>query len=215
MNITILCSSSAHPINKWLKLWVKENLKNHNINIVRTAQELRGGDILFLISCSEIITKDVHSLFRKILIIHASDLPKGRGWSPHVWEIIAGASEITLSLLEMECKVDSGDIWQKLKIQIEKTDLHDDINSKIFDAEMELMDFALENIESIRPSKQDLSIKPTYHGRRTPEDSELDIKKSIESNFDLLRVCDPARFPAFFYLDGMKYRIYIEKDNDN
>lgn len=216
MNVTILCSSSSHPVNKWLRLWVENNSKNHNINIVRSSQELKGGgDILFLISCSEIITQDIRTSFKKSLVIHASDLPKGRGWSPHIWEIIGGASEITLSLLEVAERLDSGDIWEKSKVQILETDLYDDINKKIFDAELLLMDFAVGNIEKIKPSKQDFSIKATYYKKRTPEDSELDIKKSIEGNFNLLRVCDPSRFPAFFYHEGMRYKLYIEKDDDN
>ncbi len=216
MNITILCSSSLHPVNKWLNLWMEENSKNHSINFVRSTQELgSGGDILFLISCSEIITQEMRNIFRKALIIHASDLPKGRGWSPHIWEIIDGASEVVLSLLEVGDKVDSGDIWQKLKVHISKTDLYDEINRKIFDAELLLMDFAIDNFEKIKAYKQDISVNTTYFEKRTPEDSELDIKKSIEENFNLLRVCDPSRFPAFFYHEGTKYKLYIEKDDDN
>jgi len=214
MNITVLCSSLNHPVNIWLKSWIEKQSISNEVDMIRSAQELKGGDILFLISCSEIITKKQRNLYRNTLIIHASDLPEGRGWSPHIWQIIGGTSEVIISLIEAEDNVDSGDIWKKANIQILKTDLYDDINKKLFDAEMELMDFAVNNIEDVKPSKQDLSAKPTYHAKRTPNDSELNINKSLKENFNLIRVCDPSRFPAFFYYEGMKYQLYIEKDGD-
>ena len=67
------------------------------------------GDILFLVSCSEIVKKDIRMKFRHTLVLHASSLPKGRGWSPHIWEILNGADQIVISLLEAEDKIDSGD----------------------------------------------------------------------------------------------------------
>jgi methionyl-tRNA formyltransferase len=48
------------------------------------------------------------------LVLHASDLPAGRGWSPHIWAITNGAESVTLSLLEAEDQVDSGRIWKKM-----------------------------------------------------------------------------------------------------
>ena len=74
---------------------------------------LAGGEILFLVSCNEIIGKDVRDRYMATLVIHASDLPKGRGWSPHIWQIIEGKKEIMVSLLEAEDAVDSGAIWAK------------------------------------------------------------------------------------------------------
>ena len=53
-------------------------------------------------------------------MIHASDLPKGRGWSPHIWGLINEAQQITISLLEAVDKVDSGDIESNVEL-IKKT----------------------------------------------------------------------------------------------
>lgn len=211
MEIAIFCSSEAHPVNETLCQWVKKNKGDHNVQIVRSKNELQGGDILFLISCSEIIDAQDRARFKKVLLIHASDLPRGRGWSPHIWDIVNGASEITVSLLEAQDKVDSGDIWRKIQIQIPKHMLFNEINEKLFFAESNLMDFAVENFYTIIPKIQDERIEPTYHPCRTPHDSELDPKRSIESQFDLLRVCDPNRFPAFFKLHGHTYKVFLEK----
>jgi len=215
MNITILCSTDKHPVNKWLDQWVAKQSEFHDVNIIHSTQELTAGDILFLISCSDILTEDDRKPYNNVLVIHASDLPRGRGWSPYVWEIIGGATKLTLSLLEADDDVDSGDIWKKIKIDILKTDLYDEINKKIFDAEMVLMDFAVKNINSVKPIKQESSVVSTYYKKRTSEDSKLDVNKSIKENFNLIRTCDPLRFPAFFYYEGVKYKLFVEKDDEN
>jgi methionyl-tRNA formyltransferase len=212
MNISVLITSIEHPINAYIDKWVEKN-KNHQINIVHSKEELASGEILFLISCSEMISKLERGKYKKTLVIHASDLPIGRGWSPHVWEIINGATDITLSLLEAEDKVDTGDIWKKVGVSIPKTALFDEINELIFNAELELMSFAVSNYNTIKPKRQ-LNIDSTYWPKRSPKDSEIDANKRISEQFDLIRVCDPDRFPAFFYKDGERFNITIKKNNE-
>ena len=55
--------------------------------------------------------------------------------------------------------------------------------------------------------------KTNYLKRREPEDSKLNVNKSIKSQFNLLRICDNENFPAFFYLSKKKYIIKIYKKN--
>lgn len=215
MKITILCSSFTHPVNGMLSQWVESNIIAHDIKLVRSKSELQGGDLLFLISCGEIINAQDREKFKKVLVIHASDLPQGRGWSPHIWDIVNGESAITISLLEAQDKVDSGDIWQKVTITIPQHYLYNEINELLFAAESKLMDFAVESFYTITPQPQNLSVEPSYHQRRTPADSELDPERSIASQFNLLRVSDPERFPAFFKLHGHTYKVTVEKvDNE-
>lgn len=210
MKITVLCSDMLHPVNAHLQLWIAKH-QAHQIDLVRSKYELSHGSLLFLISCSEIVSEADRQPYSKTLIIHASDLPRGRGWSPHIWQIIGGATTLTLTLLEAANKVDSGDIWKKLQIDVNKDALWDEINQAVFDAELMLMDFAVENFGAIQPQAQSTVIEPTYYPKRSPIDSKVDAKKSIEEQFDLIRVCDPDRFPAYFELHGQKYTIRLEK----
>jgi methionyl-tRNA formyltransferase len=212
MNISILITSIEHPVNVYIDKWLEKN-KNHQISIVHSKEELTFGDILFLISCSDIVSKLERGKFKKTLVIHASDLPHGKGWSPHIWEIINGATDITLSLLEAKDKIDTGDIWKKINVLIPKIALFDEINELIFNSELKLIDFAIENYNTIKPKKQP-NIDSTYWPKRSPMDSEIDVNKEISEQFDLIRVCDPNRFPAFFYKDGEKFYIIIKKDNE-
>jgi len=166
-----------------------------------------------LISCSELISKSEREKFKKTLVLHASDLPYGRGWSPHVWEIINGANSITVSLLEAEDNVDTGDIWKKISVDIPKTALFDEINELVFNAELELMDFAIKNFDNIIPVEQS-NIETIPWSKRSKKDSLIDINKTLIEQFDLLRVCDPKRFPAYFFKDGVRFNILIEKSNE-
>ena len=77
------------------------------------------------------------------------------------------------------------------------------------------MDYAVKNVNNIIPYEQSNLIEPTYYPRRKPSDSMLDPSKSIESQFNLIRICDPGRFPAYFYLNGYKYSLTLEKINEN
>ena len=75
------------------------------------------------------------------------------------------------------------------------------------------MDFAIENYNTIESKKQ-TNIDSTYWPKRSPKDSEIDINQTISEQFDLIRVCDPQRFPAYFYKDGVRFNVKIEKNNE-
>ncbi len=215
MNITILCSNPNHPVNSTLQDWISAQPADRHIVLTHNKTELAGGDILFLVSCSEILNETDRRAYKKVLVIHAGDLPHDRGWSPHIWQILEGRSEITVSLLEAADNVDSGDIWHKIKVEIPRHALYDEINRILFDTEIRLMDFAVSNFNQISPQPQSTDIKPNYRPKRSPQDSELKTDLSIAEQFNLMRVCDPDRFPAFFKLHGHKYKIRLEKMNDD
>lgn len=209
MKIEIICSDNQHPVMPYLEGWVSTWNSVHDVAIVRRPTELAGGDLLFAISCSDILRPAHRDLFRHSLVIHASDLPSRRGWSPHIWSVIDGEKSITVSLLTADDPVDSGLIYHQHHFDVETTDVLADINRKLFDAELALMDWAVENIDSVQP--RDQIGQPTYCRRRTPDDSRLDPEASIRSQFDTLRLADAVRFPAFFDLHGQRYTLILEK----
>lgn len=182
----------------------------HDVELVQRKAELSGGDILFLISCHEIISAQDRARYGVSLVIHASDLPLGRGWSPHIWQILEGKHDIVVTLLEAEDQVDTGAIWAQRRMVLEGHELYDEINTKLFAIETELMSEAVAIRGRKAPVRQD-GRTPTYYRRRGPEDSRLDPNRSIAEQFELLRVVDPQRFPAFFDFRGHRYAVRIEK----
>lgn len=207
-SVSILCTDPAHPVNGWLETWAAGQLPRARTEILRDFRELQGGDFLFLVSCHQIIKKPVRDLFRYTLVLHASALPKGRGMSPHIWDVLRGADHLTLSLLNAEDELDSGEVWQQLVIPLAGTEVYNEINEKLFAAELNLMTWALDNCDNTRPFAQ--SGEPSFNRKRTPEDSRIDPSRTLGESFDLLRVADPERYPAYFEYRGRRYRIRME-----
>lgn len=207
--VTILVTDDRHPIRPWLKRWADQHRGDADIRIVGSSTEATGGDILFLVSCQEIIKEPVRGGYAHTLVLHASDLPRGKGMSPHVWQILEGSTELVVTLLEAADALDAGDIWHQLRIPVSRTALHDEINAALFQAELDLMTWALENHRSVEPRAQ---VGPgTYYRRRRPEDSRLTLDTSLGEAFNLLRIADPERYPAFVEVDGVRFKITIER----
>lgn len=211
MNVSILCTDPNHPVVNKLKGWVNNAVsEGHDVQLVFDKSELSGGDLLYLVSCSQIISEVERTSYKSVLVLHASDLPRGRGWSPHIWSILDGKNQVTVSLLEASDPVDSGLIWLKTEFFLEGHELLPEINEKLFDAELLLMSQALDQFDCIIPKPQ-LGESGPYMKRRTPADSRLDPNKTIADQFNLLRVVDSTRYPAFFEYQGQQYLVKIEK----
>ena len=210
MKISVVCSDHSHPVYLPIKGWCDKQTLSHIVELVTCVSELSGGDLLFLISCSEIVPKHIRDCYRASLVIHASDLPSGRGWSPLIWQILEGRSRIAVSLLEAEDAIDSGPLWKKLWLEFNGTELYDELNDALFAAELDLMDFAVANINNVKPIPQN-NVGVSWYSRRRPEDSKLDPHLSLAEQFDLLRVSDPNRYPAHFEYRGKYYDIIIKK----
>lgn len=210
MKITIITTSFNHPVNSYLDKWMEHNKHDHEIELVFEPKEATGGDFLFLIACNDIVPPEIYDKYRFPLSIHTSNVPEGKGWSPHVWQIIEGKNTLVVSLLELEENLNSGPIWKQETINLEGHELYNEINEAIFETAIQLMGFALHKYQDITPVKQ-ADIKSTYYNKRTPQDSEIDINSTLAENFNLLRIADPNRYPAFFEYQNHLYKITIKK----
>lgn len=213
MEITVLCTDRDHPVVDRLLTWAQEiRQAGHSVCLLHDTAALPGGDVLFLVSCGRLVDRRERGKYKAALVLHASDLPRGRGWSPHIWAILKGENRITVSLLEADEPVDSGAVWLKATFQLEGHELADEINQELFRAELELMTQAIEHFAEIAPTSQ-TGEPGEYLPKRSPADSRLDPYKTIVEQFDLLRVADSERYPAFFDHRGKRYVVRIEKDD--
>ncbi len=209
MRVDVLTSDRQHPIVPRLEAWVASARPDHEARLCFDPSELEGGRVLFLVSCARIVGPELRSRYDHSLVLHASDLPRGRGWSPHVWELLGGAEHLTLSLLDAEEPVDSGAIWAKLQVPIDRSWLFEEINAALFDAELELMDRALSLVaDGHQPTPQPEEGSSSYP-RRRPSDSEVDPQRPLAELFDQLRLADPIRYPAYFELRGRRYTLEL------
>jgi methionyl-tRNA formyltransferase len=207
--VTILITDEHHPIQPWLRLWAERQTDKADIRIVSHSSQATGGDILFLVSCQEIVKAPVRQRYTHTLVLHASDLPRGKGMSPHVWQILEGQTELVVTLLEAADALDSGDIWHQQRVLVPRTALHDEIHTLLFEAELELMTWALVHNRTVQPRRQ--TGVETIYRKRHPEDSRIDLGTSLGDAFNLLRIADPERYPAFFEIEGVRFKIRIER----
>jgi methionyl-tRNA formyltransferase len=98
-------------------------------------------------------------------------------------------------------------------IYLNGDELNDEIKQKQGEITVSLCLKFINNIENIKSMKQ--IGKETFYPRRTKSSSELDINKTIAEQFNLLRVVDNDRYPAFFVLNKQKYIIKIYKDSSD
>lgn len=211
MRIDVLCTDSTHPVVPFVRSWIAARVDVHDVRMIHDKSEITTGDILFLVSCSQLISAQARSQYNQVMVLHASDLPKGRGWSPHIWEILAGKEELTLSLISAEEGVDTGAIWAKRYLAVPRHALHEEINEVLFQAEMALMDLGIAMVAAGKVPTPQPTERASYYHRRTPEDSRLDPSKSLADLFDQIRVADPDRFPAFFEMHGFSYELTLKK----
>ena len=208
-------SDRSHPIVKMLENFIGKLHSGIKAKLLFDENELSEGDLLFLISFHKILKQRDVANYCHSLLLHASDLPDGRGWSPYIWRLVEGKNTVTVSILEVSFPVDSGRILEKLVINIPETALCSEINQLVFSAELSLIENAISAYPDLLFYKQrKVSNNDKIWPRRTVQDSEIDPNKSIAEQFNLLRVCDPKRYPAFFYHKGRRFKLFLEGEGD-
>ena len=180
--------------------------------LCRTQAELMSGGVAFFLGCLNIVKPDVLSQNLRNLVVHASDLPRGRGFSPWTWRVLEGATRLPVCLIEAAEEVDAGAIVYQSEIEMSGTELVEDLRRLIGEMTVHLCQRFLFEPEPVpgMPQAGDAS----YYRRRTPEDSELDVEATLKSQFDLLRTVDNDHYPAYFRMKGATYKLTIERTAD-
>ncbi len=110
--------------------------------------------------------------------------------------------------------MDSGQVYLQGKMQLEGHELVDELREMQAEVTLDLCRrFVREYPVIIQQAFFQTGVE-SYYCRRRPEDSRLDPSKTIAEQFDLLRVVDNERYPAFFDWKGRRYIIRIEKQDN-
>ena len=198
--------------NDWLSQYFPENLKSSSkfdVNFFYEEEKIRGFDLVFILGYTKVIKGEILSSNKLLLLVHESDLPKGRGFAPVQWQILEGKSDINICLIEISDKVDTGNIFGKMVLSLNGSELYEEIRQKQALVTFKLINKFLEKYPNLKSEKQ--RGKPTFYRRRNLSDSQLDLDKSIRDQFNLLRICNNKDWPAFFELNGVRYEIKIDK----
>ena len=179
----------------------------HSCTLLHNHDEVKKGDILFLLGCVKIFKKlylNTHNI-----VIHESDLPNGKGWSPYTWQILEGKNKIPVCLFEATNKMDAGKIYLKDYIYLDGYELFEELKQKQGEITVKMSIEYIINYNNIKGIEQ--TGVETIYKKRKLKDNELNIDKSIKEQFNLLRVSSNKDYPAFFYLNNKKYIIKIFK----
>lgn len=212
MQITILVDNPKSWFIPYAQKIVKQLEKNHQIRLLHDYKEIKEGDCAFFLSCLRIVPKSVLNLSRNNLVIHGSNLPEGRGFSPVSWQILEGKDEIVLTLFESDEAPDSGDIYFKEVVYFQGHELLDEIHRKIGDRIVKMALKFITKYPNIKKKKQ--KGIPSYYPKRTIKDDELPIDKTIAELFNRFRIANNASHPVYFYYQGHKYILKIYKKDD-
>jgi methionyl-tRNA formyltransferase len=210
MKVAILTSS-----NQWFIPFAKSMQKMiEGSYLFYTHQDIgEEFDIVFILSYHKIIEKKYLKKHKHNIVIHASNLPEGKGWAPMFWQVLEGKNEIVFSMFEASSGMDDGDIYMKKTLKLEGYELHDELRNKQANFIINMCISFLDNYEFYKiPTKQEG--KESFYAKRTQEDSELDIDKTIREQINLLRIVSNEEYPAFFRINGRKYIIKIEELKD-
>jgi len=198
--------------NNWLLSFCKKFLslnKKKNIKIFYNYKKIHNFDYVFVLGYTRILPNSFIKNNKLIIVIHESNLPKGKGNSPLQWQILKNKNQIDVNLIKLTENLDSGDIILTDRIVLNGTELYDEIRDKQAIVTFKLISKFLK-LKKIKFKKQ--IGKETFYKKRTPSDSELKFTKSIKENFNLLRISNNEKWPAFFYYKKTKYIIKIFKD---
>lgn len=214
---TKLRVSIASDAGSWMSKYIAPfvlYLEKMQIEVcwVHHASDIKAGDICFLLSFGQLVPAAVRARNTHTLVVHGSDLPEGRGWSPMTWEILEGRSRFPVTLIAAEEKVDSGAMYDQEWFELAGNELVDDWRRIQSGAVIRLCKRFVERFPQEVTIPREQVGQPTYYKKRGPEDSRLDPQQNFVEQFNLLRVCDNNRYPAFFELNGDRYIVKIESD---
>ena len=200
-------------------IWFEKYLKNYNFKldnkyffkISKNPHKITKQDLVFPLSYTKILSEEFIKKNGLILIVHASKLPKDKGFAPVQNQILKNKNKIYISLIKADKKVDCGPIYLTDFFTLADTDLSEEIRFKQGKAVLKIIKKFLVKYPKVKCVDQ--KGRGNFNKRRKSADSELNINKSIKSQFNLLRVCDNEQYPSFFKYKKHKYIIKIYKEN--
>lgn len=201
--------------NSWISPFAEKLQKSlqeegHEVVWFHHFDDKNNYELVFMLSYSEIVSAKKLALNNHNLVVHESALPQGKGWSPLSWQILEGKSHFPITLFEAAEQVDAGRIYLQHEMVFEGTELVDELRHIQGQATVDIcLEFVIRYPAVLGEARDQIGAE-SFYPRRRPEDSKLDVSKTIAEQFDLLRIVDNYKYPAWFEYRGKKYKIKIE-----
>ena len=182
----------------------------HEAVYVNSKKDIPDGEVCFLLSCSNIIQKVFLKRNRHNIVVHASDLPNGKGFSPLQWQVLQGKNDIILTLFEAVENVDAGPFYIKKTIHFRGDELYDELRYSLGINIIEMCINYINSYESMVGIQQ--NGEESFYSKRSFEDDKIDVNKTIAEQFNHLRISDNENHPVWFNFNNCNYFIKIYKE---
>jgi methionyl-tRNA formyltransferase len=189
-----------------------ENLTNYSKSYEFEIVDPAEAEVILYYGWSWKIPKSVYSK-KLCLVMHLSPLPMYRGGSPIQNQIMNGEKKSAVSILKVEEKIDTGDIYGQAPFSLEGS--MNEIFDRIVEVGTKTTLRVIYEISKglIKPQKQDEE-SATYFKRRKPEDSELPMAflgiLTAREVYDFVRALgDP--YPNAFIKCGDGKKLYLKE----
>ena len=191
---------------------LKKNLSRFgSVDLLSDSNQIsQSNDVAFLLSCEKKVIPEILRRSRSNIVVHASELPKGKGMSPLTWQILEGKNRIPITLFEAVEAIDAGPVYIIEYVDFIGNELLHEMQNSVGVKIMEMCETFLNDWPQILSNGIAQNGDPSFYKKRTPGDSRLDPQKSLSEQFNLLRVVDNDRYPAFFEWNGRRYNLKIE-----
>lgn len=186
----------------------------HQVHWAHSDSLLAEGDICFILGYSRILDEETLGLHSNNLVVHESDLPRGRGWSPLTWQVLDGVDEVAVSLIEAGLEVDSGHIYAKESIRLRGDEFIDELRAAQWSVTQKLCERFVEGYPDCLTGAEPQKGEPSYYTRRRPNDSRLELNRRLADQMQLLRVVDNRRYPAFVEWRGRRIRLEVRPESN-
>lgn len=207
MKITILVDDAKSWFVPYANVLKNRLSSEHEVSFIHEQSDAEAGDVCFLLSCVKIVEKAFLEKFKHNIVVHASDLPKGKGFSPLSWQILEGKDEIVLTLFEAVEALDAGPYYYKETLCFQGTELLDELRQKMALKIIDMCIRFVDNMDVVQGEEQ--QGEESFYKRITRDDNMLDIDKTIRQQFNHLRIADNERYPLWFAYKGKKYYLKI------
>jgi methionyl-tRNA formyltransferase len=191
---------------------LKKNLSRFgSVDLLSDSNQIpQSNDVAFLLSCEKKVIPEILRRSRSNIVVHASELPKGKGMSPLTWQILEGKNRIPLTLFEAVEAIDAGPVYIRACLDFQGNELLHEMQIAVGEKILEMCESFLNDWPDILTKGAIQIGEPSFYKKRTAEDSRLDPNLSLAEQFNLLRVVDNDRYPAFFAWNGRRYILKIE-----
>jgi len=186
--------------------------RGHAVRWIHNPAQLAPGHVCLLLSCGRLLSAEQLALHRHNLVVHESALPQGQGWSPMTWQILEGASSIPITLFEATAALDAGPIYLQQQIALQGHELVEEWRALQAQATLDLCLAWFDRYREVVAAAQAQHGEASHYRRRRPADSQLDPERSLAEQFNLLRVVDNQRYPAFFHWRGRRYGLQVQPE---